>query len=67
MITQLLLLFYLETDHPSFYSLEKEPARRATPWRMLEHPWFQEYKNKRSNVRKFLAAVWQWNDEGDQQ
>ncbi|KKA30373.1 hypothetical protein TD95_001015 [Thielaviopsis punctulata] len=40
--------------------LEKDPARRATPWRMLEHPWMVEMKTKRVNMEKYLAQVWDW-------
>lgn len=43
-------------------SLEKEPARRATPWRMLEHPWIVEMKGKRVNMQHFLAKVWGWKE-----
>jgi len=49
-----------ETDKPG--SLEKEPARRATPWRMLEHPWIVEMKGKRVNMQHFLAKVWGWKE-----
>ncbi|KAI9806256.1 MAG: hypothetical protein M1825_006371 [Sarcosagium campestre] len=31
-------------------SLEKESTRRATPWRMLEHPWMIEMRNKKVNM-----------------
>ncbi|KAL1900840.1 Protein kinase C signaling pathway involved MAPKK protein [Ceratocystis pirilliformis] len=41
--------------------LEKDPARRATPWRMLEHPWMVEMKTKRVNMEKYLAQVWGWD------
>ena len=44
------------------YSLEKEPARRATPWRMLEHPWMVEMQSKKVNMQHFLAQVWDWKD-----
>lgn len=43
-------------------SLEKEPPRRATPWRMLEHPWMVEMKNKKVNMARFLKQVWDWKD-----
>ncbi|GCB22085.1 MAP kinase kinase MKK2/SSP33 [Aspergillus awamori] len=33
--------------------LEKEPPRRATPWRMLEHPWMLDMKNKKVNMANF--------------
>lgn len=44
------------------YSLEKEPSRRATPWRMLEHPWMVEMRSKRVNMQKYLSQVWGWDD-----
>lgn len=40
--------------------LEKTPARRATPWRMLEHPWIVEMKGKKVNMEAFLKQVWDW-------
>ncbi|KAH8767949.1 BcMKK1, mitogen-activated protein kinase [Hyaloscypha finlandica] len=40
--------------------LEKEPARRASPWRMLEHPWMIEMRSKRVNMAHFLSTVWAW-------
>ncbi|KAI4211352.1 MAG: hypothetical protein LQ351_005907 [Letrouitia transgressa] len=43
-------------------SLEKEPSRRATPWRMLEHPWMVEMKTKKVNMAHFLAQVWDWKE-----
>ena len=43
-------------------SLEKEPPRRATPWRMLEHPWMVEMKAKKVNMEHFLRQVWDWKD-----
>jgi mitogen-activated protein kinase kinase len=42
--------------------LEKEPKRRATPWRMLEHPWMVEMKTKKVNMGAFLGQVWDWKD-----
>jgi mitogen-activated protein kinase kinase len=42
--------------------LEKEASRRATPWRMLEHPWMLEVKNKKVNMENFLKQVWDWKD-----
>ncbi|KAI9862754.1 MAG: Protein kinase C signaling pathway involved MAPKK protein [Trichoglossum hirsutum] len=42
--------------------LEKEQQRRATPWRMLEHPWMVEMANKKVNMQMFLATVWDWKD-----
>ena len=43
-----------------FDSLEKDPGRRAPPWRMLEHPWMLEMKTKKVNMEKFLQQVWNW-------
>lgn len=48
------------TDNP--HSLEKEPPRRATPWRMLEHPWMQDMKNKKVNMANFVKQVWDWKE-----
>lgn len=42
--------------------LEKETLRRATPWRMLEHPWMLEMKMKRVNMSSYLKRVWDWQD-----
>ncbi|KAJ5444111.1 MAP kinase kinase MKK2/SSP33 [Penicillium daleae] len=42
--------------------LEKEPPRRATPWRMLEHPWIVDMKNKKVNMANFVKQVWDWKD-----
>lgn len=42
--------------------LEKQADRRATPWRMLEHPWMKEMKGKRVNMVQFLKTVWDWQD-----
>ncbi|KAL1836628.1 hypothetical protein VTJ49DRAFT_4862 [Mycothermus thermophilus] len=42
--------------------LEKEQSRRATPWRMLEHPWMVDMKTKRVNMRRYLAQVWGWDE-----
>ncbi|KAF2275836.1 MAP kinase [Westerdykella ornata] len=42
--------------------LEKEMPRRATPWRMLDHPWMVEIKNKKVNMAHFLKQVWDWKD-----
>ncbi|RQM04907.1 hypothetical protein DH86_00002693 [Scytalidium sp. 3C] len=42
--------------------LEKEPSRRASPWRMLEHPWMIEMRSKRVNMAHFLATVWGWDE-----
>jgi hypothetical protein len=46
----------------NLHSLEKDPSRRATPWRMLEHPWMVEMKSKKVNMPKFLQQVWNWTD-----
>lgn len=43
-------------------SLEKEASRRATPWRMLEHPWMEEMHGKKVNMEHFLKQVWDWKD-----
>lgn len=40
--------------------LEKDTTRRASPWRMLDHPWIMEMKNKKVNMANFLAQVWDW-------
>lgn len=44
------------------FSLEKEPPRRATPWRMLEHPWMMDMKGKKVNMANFLKQVWDWKE-----
>ena len=44
------------------YSLERDPQRRATPWRMLEHPWMVEMKEKKVKMERFLREVWNWKD-----
>ena len=38
--------------------MEKEPKRRATPWRMLDHPWMVEMKSKKVSMANFLQQVW---------
>ncbi|KAK7918095.1 MAP kinase kinase MKK1/SSP32 [Apiospora marii] len=43
--------------------LEKEPTRRASPWRMLEHPWMVDMKTKRVNMEKYLSQVWGWDNK----
>lgn len=43
-------------------SLEKEASRRATPWRMLDHPWMVEMQSKKVNMEHFLKQVWDWKD-----
>ncbi|KAE8368226.1 kinase-like domain-containing protein [Aspergillus caelatus] len=42
--------------------LEKEPPRRATPWRMLDHPWMLDMKNKKVNMANFVRQVWGWDN-----
>ncbi|KAE9979654.1 hypothetical protein BLS_009586 [Venturia inaequalis] len=42
--------------------LEKDPPRRATPWRMAEHPWMVEIRAKKVNMSHFLKQVWDWKD-----
>ncbi|RMJ21785.1 MAP kinase kinase [Aspergillus sp. HF37] len=42
--------------------LEKEPPRRATPWRMQEHPWMLDMRNKKVNMGNFLKQVWDWKE-----
>lgn len=44
------------------FSLEKEAPHRASPWRMLEHPWMVEMRAKRVNMAHFLATVWGWEE-----
>ncbi|CRK09675.1 hypothetical protein BN1708_002237 [Verticillium longisporum] len=41
--------------------LEKDPTRRASPWRMLDHPWMVEMRSKRVNMEKYLSQVWGWD------
>lgn len=43
-------------------SLEKDASRRATPWRMLEHPWMVDMQAKKVNMEHFLKQVWDWKD-----
>ncbi|OTA60793.1 BcMKK1, mitogen-activated protein kinase [Hypoxylon sp. EC38] len=43
--------------------LEKEPNRRASPWRMLDHPWMVEMRTKRVNMERYLSQVWGWDEE----
>jgi mitogen-activated protein kinase kinase len=50
------------SDHADQISLEKEPPRRATPWRMLDHPWMLDMKNKKVNMANFVKQVWDWSD-----
>ena len=46
----------------TLHSLEKEASRRATPWRMLDHPWIVEMRSKKVNMEHFLKQVWDWKD-----
>ncbi|KAK0709044.1 kinase-like domain-containing protein [Lasiosphaeria miniovina] len=43
--------------------LEKESHRRASPWRMLEHPWMVEMRSKRVNMARYLSQVWGWDTQ----
>jgi mitogen-activated protein kinase kinase len=43
--------------------LEKQPNRRASPWKMMEHPWMVEMRSKRVNMVKYLSYVWGWGDQ----
>ncbi|KAB5558421.1 kinase-like domain-containing protein [Coniochaeta sp. 2T2.1] len=43
--------------------LEKDPNRRASPWRMLDHPWMAEMRTKRVNMGRYLSQVWGWDEE----
>lgn len=52
----------LHTSTNLTLSLEKEPPRRASPWRMLEHPWVQDMKNKKVNMANFVKQVWDWKE-----
>lgn len=45
-------------------SLEKQPNRRASPWKMMEHPWMVEMQSKRVNMVKYLSFVWGWDANG---
>lgn len=54
----LLSLFFLAAEANVMHSLEKEASRRASPWRMLEHPWMIEMRAKRVNMSHFLGEVW---------
>lgn len=47
--------------------LEKEPNRRASPWRMLEHPWMVEMRTKRVNMSRYLSQVWGWDEKQSQE
>ncbi|KAF2092198.1 putative MAP kinase [Saccharata proteae CBS 121410] len=42
--------------------LEKSAHRRASPWRLMEHPWMIEMNAKKVNMDQFLRAVWDWKD-----
>lgn len=43
--------------------LEKDSTRRASPWRMLEHPWMVEMSSKRVNMGRYLSQVWGWDEQ----
>jgi hypothetical protein len=58
----LVLLSLNMTADPSLPSLEKDPARRATPWRMADHPWMVEIRAKKVNMPQYLKQVWDWKD-----
>lgn len=45
-------------------SLERDPTRRASPKKMLEHPWMVDMRSKRVNMVKYLSFVWGWDDAG---
>jgi mitogen-activated protein kinase kinase len=30
---------------------------------MLDHPWMQEFQNKRVNMTRYLAQVWGWDEQ----
>ena len=35
---------------------------------MMEHPWMLEMKQKKPvDMKKFLAAVWDWKDDGQKE
>ncbi|UNI14237.1 Mitogen-activated protein kinase kinase [Purpureocillium takamizusanense] len=42
--------------------LEKQPHRRASPWKMMEHPWMVDMRAKRVNMVKYLSFVWGWDE-----
>ncbi|KFA68778.1 hypothetical protein S40285_01158 [Stachybotrys chlorohalonatus IBT 40285] len=43
--------------------LEKQPNRRASPWKMLEHPWMVDMRSKRVNMVRYLSNVWGWDEK----
>lgn len=49
------------------YSLEKDPTRRASPWRMLDHPWMLDMRSKRVNMCRYLSQVWGWEEQASEQ
>ncbi|KAK3357163.1 map kinase [Lasiosphaeria hispida] len=56
----------LWSDHFKYFiecCLEKDPNRRASPWRMLEHPWMVEMRSKRVNMSRYLSQVWGWDEQ----
>lgn len=56
-------LFDSDANTLMIYSLEKQPNRRASPWKMLEHPWMTEMRSKRVNMVKYLSFVWGWDEK----
>jgi mitogen-activated protein kinase kinase len=42
-------------------SLEKDGNQRASPWKMLEHPWMLDMKSKKVKMDVFLKTVWNWD------
>lgn len=63
LVSRLLLPFHARPALTARHSLEKETRRRATPWRMLEHPWIMEMQAKKVDMVKFLTQVWKWTDQ----
>jgi len=62
LVSQASFLPFIDRMLTFSYSLEKEGARRATPWRMHEHPWMVEMRTKRVDMVQFLTTVWDWQD-----
>ncbi|KAK0646313.1 BcMKK1, mitogen-activated protein kinase [Cercophora newfieldiana] len=46
--------------------LEKDPSRRASPWRMLDHPWMLDMRSKRVNMGRYLSQVWGWDEQSSE-
>lgn len=61
LVSYLDLVYSITCLHSS--SLEKQPNRRASPWKMMEHPWMVEMRSKRVNMVKYLSYVWGWGDQ----